>query len=168
MIIFSTHLWADALVEVFFHSVDDSHEPLVLFFYAVGFEIWREICTTSLHLDLHCTRHRNYYGLALVHSVFVHSTITMKCQTRFYLNANRISMIIQTAITPPRISESLLFLKFIFWTRLLMSGKRAGTYLVKDSTTHHMYITLPDKYSKGCMLISSLTYAQTQFPQQWK
>ena len=31
-----------------------------------------------------------------------------------YLNAIKMSMIMQTAITPPRINESLLFLKLIF------------------------------------------------------
>ena len=47
---------------------------------------------------------------------------------RVYLNAIKMSMIIQTAITPPRINESLLFLKLIFWTRLLINGNRADNY----------------------------------------
>ena len=49
-----------------------------------------------------------------------------------YLIIKNRSKIKQIAITPPKISESLLLRRLIFWTKLFINGNRSE-YNVKES-----------------------------------
>ena len=94
---------------------------------------WTYMLRTKIinnHMTIIRTQH--YCNTIIVISIWVYACVSTKVGVAggggVYLNAIKMSMIMQTAITPPRINESLLFLKLIFWTRLLISGNRANSY----------------------------------------